>query len=1048
MSKDGKRDTVSRNRLRRWGHIYLVVLAGALLVTLAQAQEAPASPSSNNDPTAPIQVGPRETVGKESVTSQAARSVISGLTGGSGSRSRKSKGPKTRKDPTRKTKYAKTADNEIEVGARATWRNDDLLVSSRIEESDDKGTFQSVFLQDCSGRLLYPARIEIYKIWTKHSISVSWSKTTTTNGRVTDSQSGGWSDSWTEEWSSPIAGSNEVSEAPGIWQQSGYDRAQGGVRQMGAYFNVDPADFEQCDLAFIAHVTRPEQDPVVTQAMPFIVIQADNEKPVVKPTDRETIATRSVSAAVPPCVEALLSIENKKSALLAKLDDPGIYLQAALAAAKDVGNATRAVGIANANLAAEQALLENGKSNLEAWDQWFQERMEQREQKRYERHGARVPSWARGSRERAEKRHQENTAALRQQVQAQQENVAQARQAATAAVQAQQSAQARFNQALENFKRALAALRNAKDQFAELVVRHYRCSPCEVIASHWASAARLNDLLDRLAAMLGQAQASVVAQLPQARQAAADAAQAASDAASRLADLENRRSQIEQELRNAVNTKNGCLSLEPVEGSGWMNLASMDSTKGTILPEGAMMSWRSSFKGMDVRVWAKPGCLRDKINGIKWGRVNRLNEELHNLQSELAEAELEAAESKRAASIAQAAVDGLQAELDALNKLEKALRNSGLKKNTEDVLDRLDKLSEDCEQEMKETIRGASDASKRQREADRRTAAGTARETAARRRAGRAADEVDDIDPSDGDPDDKARHDDLKKRARDLAGGGDDEPTPGPVESPPPPETLEEAENRRKQAEKEAREAEDRATRAEQEADTLEDEVKELENEVDRLRKRLAKWRRYHRAMAAYEDCLRKKQAALEELAKLNRENASALEELAKKIGEAADGISEAADQVGELAGVSKEAKDASEKAGELAGKLQRISNAMEVIDAVMRADDLTPSEKLEAMSKAFEELREWLPELPGVSEMLEYYNEAMKAIAAAISEIEDAQIKQWTDLVEAGLQEPKDAPIGIRKEVEKAARIRELMKIVARNCGKPPMPPEIMGSE
>ena len=80
----------------------------------------------------------------------------------------------------------------------------------------------------------------------------------------------------------------------------------------------------------------------------------------------------------------------------------------------------------------------------------------------------------------------------------------------------------------------------------------------------------------------------------------------------------------------------------------------------------------------------------------------------------------------------------------------------------------------------------------------------------------------------------------------------------------------------------------------------------------------------------------------------------------------------------------------ASEEAADLASKLERISNAMEVIDAVMRADELTPSEKLEAMSKAFEELREWLPELPGVSEMLEFYNEAMKAIAGKLKDIEN----------------------------------------------------------
>jgi len=994
-------------------------------------------------------LGPREVVGKESFGDKAVKNVIGGMFGSKGKSSGRS-GPKTRKDPTRKTDYTmlemETAD--IEVGARASWKKDQLLVSARIEESDDKGTFQTAFLQDCEGRVLYPVRIEIYKIWSEHSISVSWSKTTSVDGRVTGSESGGWNDSWSDSWNSPVDATGDLAAGPpGIWQQSGYSRAHLGVRQLGAWFSVDKSDFNDCDLAFVAHVSRPDQDPVVTEPMPFLVSTSDSGKPRVRASDRETIAGRSVSAAVPPCIEALLSIEEKKSAFLAQLDDPSRYLQVALSAAHDLGNATRAAGIANAHLAAEKALLENGKSQLEAWDNWSSQRLEQLDQRRYERYGSRVPSWAQGSRERAEKRHQEKTAGLRQQVAAQEQEVAQAQQAANAAEQARQSAQSHFDRALEAFKRVLAALRNAKDQFAELVVRHYRCSPCEVIAGHWSSAARLKDLLDRLAAMLAQAQARVAAILPQARQAATEAAGAAKDAEGNLAGLENRRSEIEQELRDAVKTSNGCLSLEPQEGWGWMNIASMDRTRSTIVPEGSAMGWHSSFKGVDVRVWAKPGCLKEKIRGINWTRVNELNEELHDLQTRLAEAEQDAAEARRAASIAQAAVDGLEAEQAALDELEQALLGSGIQQNTDAVLKRLDELSEDCEQELKDAVRGASDARKRQRAADRRTAAGVARKDAARRRAGRAADELDDMDSAPGSPGDGSHHDGLGKKADGLADGSGEVPTEPPVEAPPPPETLEEAEKQRKEAEEDADEAEERAGRVEGEAGELEDEVDELEDEVDDLRKRLRDWRRYHSAVAAYEDCLRKKQAALEELARLNEENASALQELADMVGEAADGISEAADRLGDAGRVNRKAKEASKKAGDLSKKLERIGNAMEVIDAVMRADDLTPSEKLEAMSKAFEELREWLPELPGVSEMLEFYNEAMKSIAGKMKEIENAQIKAWTDLVEAGFADADDAPVGIRKEVKKAARIRQLMKIIARNCGKPPTPPASTGN-
>ena len=46
---------------------------------------------------------------------------------------------------------------DSELGVRAKWTDVGLLVCSRIEDAPDKGTFQTVFLEDCSGHSLGPS---------------------------------------------------------------------------------------------------------------------------------------------------------------------------------------------------------------------------------------------------------------------------------------------------------------------------------------------------------------------------------------------------------------------------------------------------------------------------------------------------------------------------------------------------------------------------------------------------------------------------------------------------------------------------------------------------------------------------------------------------------------------------------------------------------------------------------------------------------------------------------------------------------------------------
>ncbi len=141
--------------------------------------------------------------------------LFSKALGGSGSSSG-SKGPKTKRDPSRREDYLELSDSvlETELGVRGKWTDDGLLISTRIEETPDKGTFQSVFLEDCSGRRLAPVKLELYKIWPKATLTVSWTKTTYLNGSVIVRQSGGWSQSWNHTFSRYGRGSGDESGGP------------------------------------------------------------------------------------------------------------------------------------------------------------------------------------------------------------------------------------------------------------------------------------------------------------------------------------------------------------------------------------------------------------------------------------------------------------------------------------------------------------------------------------------------------------------------------------------------------------------------------------------------------------------------------------------------------------------------------------------------------------------------------------------------------------------------------------------------------------------
>lgn len=235
------------------------------------------------DPEAEIVVGTRAGVGTDTAAEKAARSVaggvLGGILGGANDRGRSSERPDTVRDPTRKVEYValEAMDGALETGARAQWTETGLLISARIDDAPGKGTFHTIFLQACDGRRFYPFHYEIYKLWPERSVSVGWSRTTTADGQVVDQDSGRLSEAWGDR-----VGSGPIGPGRGIWQELGFERAHHGARQIGAYIDIDPAEFTRIgELGLFVHTTLPSREPVITAGSTWLIRPDQDGEPAV-----------------------------------------------------------------------------------------------------------------------------------------------------------------------------------------------------------------------------------------------------------------------------------------------------------------------------------------------------------------------------------------------------------------------------------------------------------------------------------------------------------------------------------------------------------------------------------------------------------------------------------------------------------------------------------------------------------------------------------------------------------------------------------------------
>lgn len=201
--------------------------------------------------------------------------------------------PALYEDPIKKKFRSKVKDKAS--GARLSMggklATDGLLLSTRLDDADDKGTLHEVYLEREDCRRIYPFAEYAYELWGKWNLSVSWTKTTSTyqDGKLIDQKTsaGGYQRSGEallasgggvlpfsealakvppelrgemESYHSQLR--EEIGEP--IWQRAGFGAPTSGGRSFGTLYRLSAADraaLENGRMRAVVQVTR-ESGPV------------------------------------------------------------------------------------------------------------------------------------------------------------------------------------------------------------------------------------------------------------------------------------------------------------------------------------------------------------------------------------------------------------------------------------------------------------------------------------------------------------------------------------------------------------------------------------------------------------------------------------------------------------------------------------------------------------------------------------------------------------------------------------------------------------------
>ena len=243
----------------------------------------PVNPEQWRQVRQPILVGDNDDVGSGSRRREQATSAATGLLrnalglGGGNSRNRRrDTGPQeircrlNRRDLVSFDNQA--GDTSISMlGQRG---GDQLTVYVGVDDSPGSGTFQAAMLQNQFGQLLAPSDVQICDLYGEWRLSVSWTRTSYRNGRQTSRETGGWTE--TGLFGVPGLGGESGDPPAGLWSQLGFDNASHGARQVALTFDLSEAQLWQDGAVLLVHVTRPNDDPVMTTPFAMMLEETAN----------------------------------------------------------------------------------------------------------------------------------------------------------------------------------------------------------------------------------------------------------------------------------------------------------------------------------------------------------------------------------------------------------------------------------------------------------------------------------------------------------------------------------------------------------------------------------------------------------------------------------------------------------------------------------------------------------------------------------------------------------------------------------------------------
>ena len=184
---------------------------------------------------------------------------IGGLGGGG------SKGPKTDRDRT-KGDFVRVSSGDTDLDIRAGWRDDQLIVSTEIDNTPGDGTFHAQWLEDQNGNIYLPTRYLIFKLYRDWKLTVSWTEDHYVNGEHVYHAEGQEVSVGRDLLGTWTLFDGENAATNSIWGMLGFDTAAKGVKHIGAVYDIPPSAFpDNCQLRLVTHISEPDKDPVTTR---------------------------------------------------------------------------------------------------------------------------------------------------------------------------------------------------------------------------------------------------------------------------------------------------------------------------------------------------------------------------------------------------------------------------------------------------------------------------------------------------------------------------------------------------------------------------------------------------------------------------------------------------------------------------------------------------------------------------------------------------------------------------------------------------------------